>query len=135
MKRAELGAEYYGELFERFNARNVFCDHLLRIWFICFLSVKLNGDVGWSWGLVLFPVWLYIFKQYMFAIMQRQWGLSIVQSIVAGGVIGEHDSSDDPGMFTFITFLSFPFAFLALLPLHLTSVSFFFFFYLLLLIS
>ena len=100
MKRAELGAEYYGELFERTNARNIFCNHLLRIWFIVFLASKLNGDVTWSWGIVLLPVWFYIFKQYMFAIVQRQWGMSIINSIVAGGVIGDHDSSDDPGEFS-----------------------------------
>ena len=104
MKRAELGAEYYGELFERFNARNVFCNHLLRIWFIVFLASKLNGSVSWNWGIVLLPVWFYIFKQYMFAILQRQWGMSIVHSIVAGGVIGDHDSTDDPG--TYMTLYS-----------------------------
>ena len=86
-----------GELFERTNARNIFCNHLLRIWFIVFLASKVNGDVNWSWGIVLLPVWFYIFKQYIFAVIQRQWGLSIIQSIVAGGVIGEVDTSDDPG--------------------------------------
>ena len=32
MKRAALGAEYYGELFERAQARNEVLSHLLRIW-------------------------------------------------------------------------------------------------------
>ena len=46
---------------------------LLRIWFAAFLAAKIDQSVGWSWGLVFLPVWLYLFMQYAFAVYYHYW--------------------------------------------------------------
>jgi hypothetical protein len=98
MKRAHLGAEYYGELYERSQARNEVATHLLRVWLAVFLALQANKDVRWNWGLVLLPIWLHIFKQYVFAGILRTWGVHIMSSIGAGGVIGEAPDDAESGM-------------------------------------
>lgn len=94
MKRAHMGAEYYGELYEQTQARNGVATHLLRVWLAVFLALQANKDVRWNWGLVLLPIWVHIFKQYVFAGILRSWGLNIMSTIGAGGVIGEVAEDD-----------------------------------------
>lgn len=46
-----------------------------------FIALKVNGQTNWNWGLVLLPVWVYLFVQYVFAYSFRVWGNSILASL------------------------------------------------------
>lgn len=40
--------------------------HLLRVWLAIFLSLKLNNQNNWNWGLVLLPIWVHFAFNYAF---------------------------------------------------------------------
>lgn len=81
MRRILMEKEFFDKHFMRATERKSLVGHLLRAWLAVFLALKLNGEVNFNWGLVLLPVWISFFSQYLFAYYFNVWGTSITESI------------------------------------------------------
>ncbi len=89
MQKMKLESAYFEKIMEQKNAQKTILISLLRTWQAIFLALKLNGDKDWNWGLVLLPIWVYLFTQYAYSYVYRVWGLSKlsglnVESIMSG---------------------------------------------------
>lgn len=89
MRKMALEHAYFEKIIEQKTAQKTILICLLRAWQAVFLALKLNGDRDWNWGLVLLPIWVYLFAQYVYSFVYRLWGLSKlkgldVEAIAAG---------------------------------------------------
>lgn len=84
--------EYFKKMIMQSQDRKQIIVSHIRAWFAIFLAVKSNHTVDWNWGLVLLPVWVYIFATYIEAYMYRQWGKRKIQE----NVISEDEVNVDP---------------------------------------
>lgn len=69
----QVEIDYNRKVLEQSGGKKAVIVALLRIWFAAFLAAKIDQSVGWSWGLVFLPVWLYLFMQYAFAVYYHYW--------------------------------------------------------------
>lgn len=76
MNRVKSEAKYFEQVMERERNRKSLLVFILRIWLAIFLAVQLDGIVDWDWGLVLLPIWIYLFMQYVLAYIYQSWGAS-----------------------------------------------------------
>lgn len=74
MIKIQKESEYFEKLMERQRAQKTIIVNALRAWQAIFLAVELNGTGNWNWGLVFLPIWVYIFVQYLYAVVFRVWG-------------------------------------------------------------
>jgi len=88
----QLEMEYFKKLVARASGYLGIFVILLRIWQAVFLALQLDGDVSWNWGLVLLPVWIYIFSQYVFAYCMRSWGLKKKDGIDEDSILSGADT-------------------------------------------
>ena len=84
--------EYFKKIIMQSQDRKQIILSHLRAWFAIFLAVKSNHSVDWNWGLVLLPVWVYIFVKYLEAYNYRQWGNKKIQE----NIIDEEAVNVDP---------------------------------------
>lgn len=73
MAKLQAESEYFEKLLEQDRERRYIIIHLLRIWLAIFLSLQLDNIVNWNWGLVLLPIWIYLFIHYIYAFIYRLW--------------------------------------------------------------
>lgn len=85
-RKVEAESEYFKDVLTQFQARESIFEHLLRGWLAIFLAVKLDHSVSWDWGLVLLPIWVYLFFKYLMVFVVRGW---------AGAIQKEHDINPD----------------------------------------
>lgn len=81
MRRIMMEKQYFDKQFMRATEKKSLVGHLLRAWLAVFLALKLNADVNWNWGYVLFPAWISFFSQYLFAYYFNIWGTRIAESV------------------------------------------------------
>lgn len=74
MKKIELESKYFDKVIEQTDAQKSILVCGLKAWLAVFLALKVDGTVDWNWGLVLLPVWVYLFLQYSYAYIYRVWG-------------------------------------------------------------
>ncbi len=86
MQKIALESKYFEALLEQKNAQKTILVCLLRAWLAVFLALKLNGN-DWNWGLVLLPVWVYLFAQYVYSYVLRAWGLSKLSGLNVEGIM------------------------------------------------
>jgi hypothetical protein len=73
MAKIQAETEYFEKLLEIDREKRFIVIHLLRIWLAIFLALQLDHDVDWNWGLVLLPIWVYLFFHYIYAGIYRLW--------------------------------------------------------------
>jgi hypothetical protein len=81
LKKVAMENEYFEKAAARLNEQKHLLIYVLRIWLAIFLALKLDQIVAWNWGLVLLPMWVYLFVQYTFAYFFRRWGIAVLRSI------------------------------------------------------
>lgn len=93
MVKIQKESEYFEKLMERQRAQKTIIVTGLRAWQAIFLAIELNGTENWNWGLVFLPIWIYIFVQYLYAVVFRVWGSSKLQGLDAEAIMsgGETD--------------------------------------------
>lgn len=79
--KMRLETEYYEKTKEQQKYRKDIFVHLLRIWLAIFLALKIDHSVHWNWGLVLLPIWVYLFCQYLMVYLMRLWGAQKLKDI------------------------------------------------------
>ena len=90
LQRLTKESEHFEASMQQQSDRMSIYTRLLRIWLAIFLALKLDGEVSWNWGLVLFPIWTYFFINYAYAAVLRIWG----QRLLVG--LDENDIPTDP---------------------------------------
>ena len=60
-------AMYYGELVQQKLGNWTIVVCILRLWFAFFMAAKLAGNIDWNWGLVMLPIWTFLFLEGFFA--------------------------------------------------------------------
>ena len=73
MLKIEMESRYFDKILEQKDAQKSINAYLLRFWLAIFLALKLDNDVNWNWGLVLLPIWTYLFMQYCYAYYYSAW--------------------------------------------------------------
>jgi len=81
MLKIELESRYFEKIMEQQDARKGIYVNALRAWLAVFLALQLDGTVEWNWGLVLLPIWTYLFMQYVYAYQLRVWGASKLDGV------------------------------------------------------
>jgi hypothetical protein len=76
MLKIEVESQYFEKIMEQKEALKTVLVCLLRVWLAVFLALRVDHTVDWNWGLVLLPIWVYLFMQYSFACYFRSWGSS-----------------------------------------------------------
>lgn len=76
MLKIELESAYFEKVLEQKEAQKSIFVNALRAWLAVFLALQLDNTVQWNWGLVLLPIWVYLFMQYVYAYVFRSWGAS-----------------------------------------------------------
>ena len=74
MMKIELESQYFEKILEQKESQKAILIHLLRIWLGIFLALRLDHIVNWNWGLVLLPIWVYLFIQYIIVFLYSRWG-------------------------------------------------------------
>ena len=92
MKKVTEEGEYFKRMITKSTDRKQIIVSILRAWLAIFLAVKSNHTVDWNWGLVLLPVWVYLFYSYIESYNYRQWGNQKIQE----NMISEEEISVDP---------------------------------------
>ena len=73
--------KYYTELLDQDKQKRMITICFLRLWFALFLAAKLNGSIDWNWGLVMFPVWLFLLLENCFACYFQSLGSAMSEGI------------------------------------------------------
>jgi hypothetical protein len=81
MAKIQKETDHFEKLMVRQRAQKMILINCLRAWLAIFLALKLNGTHDWNWGLVLLPIWTYLFVQYIYALTMRMWGSSKLQDL------------------------------------------------------
>mmetsp|Transcript_22986 Transcript_22986/g.38476 ORF Transcript_22986/g.38476 Transcript_22986/m.38476 type:complete len:543 (-) Transcript_22986:1096-2724(-) len=81
MMKIELESKYFDKVLERNDACKAIMSSLLRVWLAIFLALKAEGSVQWNYGLVLLPIWVYFFMQYLLVFVYRSWGSSKLEGL------------------------------------------------------
>lgn len=92
MRKVTEEMEYFKKLILKSSDRKQVVVSVLRAWLAIFLAVKANHSVDWNWGLVLLPIWVYLFFSYIESYNYRQWGNQKIQE----NMISEEEVSVDP---------------------------------------
>jgi len=74
MLKVELENKHFERVLLQQEARKHVITSILRLWLAVFLALQLDHRVHWNWGMVLLPVWVYLFIQYGVAVSYRSWG-------------------------------------------------------------
>eukprot|EP01038_Epipyxis_sp_PR26KG_P004929 gene4929-6897_t len=93
IQKVKLESEYFEKLMQQKNFQKSVLVSGLRAWLGVFLALKLDGSRDWNWGLVLLPIWLYLFIQYVYAIVFRLWGNDKLVGINPEALISGEDSN------------------------------------------
>jgi hypothetical protein len=73
MAKIQAETEYFEKLLEIDREQRSIVIRCLRIWLAIFLALQLDHIVNWNWGLVLLPIWVYLFFHYIYAGIYRIW--------------------------------------------------------------
>jgi hypothetical protein len=73
--------KYYHGLNEQADASKSIFNGCLFAWLAVFLALKLDCSVGWNWGLVFLPVWVYIFIGWAWAHWRKRQGEALIRSL------------------------------------------------------
>lgn len=76
MHKIELESQYFEMVMQQKVAQKAVLVSFLRIWLAVFLGLRLDEIVTWNWGLVLLPIWAYLFMQYMYVCAVQTWASS-----------------------------------------------------------
>lgn len=74
MLKVELENKHFEQVLLQQDARKHVIISMLRLWLAVFLALQLDHTVNWNWGVVLLPVWVYLFVQFGMAMSYRSWG-------------------------------------------------------------
>ncbi|KAJ1414989.1 hypothetical protein B484DRAFT_352532 [Ochromonadaceae sp. CCMP2298] len=94
MLKIELESRHFEAVMAQRDAQRSITISILRIWLAIFLALQLDHIVDWNWGLVLLPIWVYIFMNYCVAYMYTSWGASKMEGVDAAAI--EAGEEKDP---------------------------------------
>ena len=95
-----LEEEYFQAHLNRQQEIRSMIGYLLRAWQGVFLALKVNGDITWNWGLVLLPIWVYLFVQILYIIAFKLWARYVSKSRRSTfGITGDHEPGIESEIF------------------------------------
>ena len=91
--------KYYALLVTQEQEKRTLTICILRFWLAMFLAAKLDGSVDWNWGLVFFPVWLFLLFENCFACYFQVLGVSMTEGIDPAELQSNPNVEDHAKMF------------------------------------
>ena len=92
MQKIELESRYFDQIMKQKAAQKKVLVHLLRIWLALFLATQLEDHSNWNWGLVLLPIWVYLFMQFAYAIGFRIWAAQKTSGLDAEAILSGEET-------------------------------------------
>lgn len=92
MHQIEEDMKYFHAQLNKGAAQTAVVEHLLRVWLAVFIALQVNEDVDWNWGLVLLPIWVFLFYKYIYSYYLTFWGSSKLQNVDTDAVQQGHET-------------------------------------------
>jgi hypothetical protein len=77
--------EYFEKLFNKCKDISTVVVSILRLWFALFLAIQFNND-EWNWGVVMLPIWFYLFWLCIYAYYLKQTAADYMSGIDVSSV-------------------------------------------------
>jgi len=66
-EKVQAEMDYWMGILKQQAERHAAYKSAMRVWLAVFIALKLDGSVSWNWGLVLLPIWIYLYLENCFA--------------------------------------------------------------------